>query len=1079
MKRISRLMRVSAVLFWMGVIMGSPVNAGMLAAWDFDAGDVSGSNLVASGGMATNTTGTLIADAAATNGVLTLDGTDDYLQFGNNVTQLRALTTMTLSAWVRPGITTGSRRIVEHEDNFYFYQDVSKYRFTIHGSSSSAISTTSLSAGTWQHVLIVYESGKPAKLYVNGVWEDDSNANQVAMPNDIDTLQIGASRPSSSTPTSTAFFNGVLDDVAIWDTVLPQHQIEALAGKGVGGYSGRALPTAIDSVVALKATAVRQDSATLNVRLGPMGYTATNVWAYWGTTDGGTDASLWSNTNEFGTCAAGIVSTNLIGLATNVTYYYRFCTSNPNAVDPNARIWSPVTRSFTTWRYQPSDFSGLQLWLKADEGIYRDAGTTPVTNSSVVAQWNDWSGNSRHVSSSGTSNNITYLYDSLGEMPVIQMTDLNNGDYLRTASYQVADTDDLTVFVVSRATNQTLTGSAVHPLIGSGDPANGLGTFCISTTRPSSGGSTNVGYFGRNYNAAVPYNEFTSDIADPKFSDGNGHVLTLQLAGASTGGVGTFTGYYDGVAKEVHDGTTANPANGVVEIGGSSTAAARRYAGVFGDILIYNRVLTEKERNKVGWYLKVKYGLESSYTNPYNLVLTNTAATAVLGTSATCNAEVLDGDLPAGLTLYWGTTDGGTNPAAWGKTNLVGTISSLGATTVDLTGLTPGTIYYYRFFGTNIHNTVWAPSSISFVTQGTPIMPTTDMVSEIGFTTATLQASLMATSGAPTHVWAYWGASDGGTDPEQWEHALDLGYQEAGLLRTNITGLAEGIVYYVRFYAENVFGSTWTSGSQSFRTAVTADVTTSGLVLWLRADVGVTHSNGLVDAWQDQANAIGGANNAAGSGSTRPTLVNNVIGGNPTLKFDGTDDVLAVLNNDALDLGTGEGKAWTLITVYRRIATSGIQDIINKAAATGSVGTDWRFWINSSSATMTWGTGSSTDSGSWLGFTEPTTNTFHILVGTLQQTNTTSGTKSVFVDGGTVIEQRAYTLKAVANLEPIRIGNYVNNGGPLKGYIAEILVYNCLLNDYQFNKVGWYLQQKYGLSGSYRYPEKGTMIRFM
>jgi hypothetical protein len=1062
-----------ASIVLLGAMNGLPVYAGLRSAWQFDAGDVSGSNVAASGGIATNTTGTLIADAAGTNGVLTLDGTDDYLQFGNNVTQLRALTTMTLSAWVRPGITTGTRRIVEHEDNFYFWQESNKYRFTIHGATSSAISTTSLSAGVWQHVLIVYESGKPAKIYVNGVWEDDSNANQVAMPNNTQVLSFGANRPNSGTP--TAFFNGMMDDVAIWDTVLPLHQIEALAGKGVGGYTGRATPLALDSVVALKATGVRTNAATLNVRLGPTGYTATNVWAYWGTTDGGTVPGQWAKTNDLGLCTAGIASTNLTGLAANTTYYYRFCASNPNAADPNARIWTSATRRFTTGRYEPSDFSGLQLWLKADEGAYRDAGTTPVTNSSVVAQWNDWSGNSRHVSSSGTSNNITYAYDSLGEMPVIQMTDLNNGDYLRTASYQVADKDDLTVFVVSRAATQTLTGSAVHPLIGSGDPSLGRGTFCISTGQPFIGGSTNVGYFGRNYNAPTPYDEFTSDIANPKFSDGKGHVLALQLAGASTGGVGTFTGYYDGVEKESHNGTTANPANGVVEIGGTSTSAARRYAGVFGDILIYNRVLTEKERNKVGWYLQVKYGLESSYTNPYNLVLTNTAATSVLGTSATCNAELLDGDVPAGLTLYWGTSDGGTNPAAWGKTNVVGAVSSLGGTTAELTGLTPGTIYYCRFFGTNIHNSVWAPNTIIFVTQGAPIMPATDMASEIGFTTATLQASLVATSGAPAHVWAYWGTSDGGTDPNQWGHALDLGYQEPGLLRTNITGLAEGATYYVRFYAENVFGSTWTAGSQSFTTTLTTDIQTSGLVLWLRADAGVTHSNGLVDTWQDQADVIGGANNAAGSGASRPLLVNNALGGRPVLQFDGSDDILTVPDNDALDLGTGEGKAWTLITVYRRTATSGVQDIISKMGSAGSSACDWRFYISSSSSTALWGTGSSANGGAWLSFAEPTTNTFHILVGTLQQTNTTAGIKSVYVDGASVI-QTNYTLKAVANTEPVRIGNFSSTG--LKGYIAEILVYNCELNTYQFNKVGWYLQQKYGLSGTYRYPEKGTMVRF-
>jgi len=213
----------------------------LLAAWEFNAGDVSGANVAASGGTATNTTGILQADAAATNGVLTLDGSGDYLQFGNNVTDLRGLSAMTICAWVKVADAgTGGRRIVEHEDNFYFWSQDGDFRFTVHGSSSQAISTTAPAAGSWQHVLVTYQSGQPAKIYVNGVWEDDSNGNQVAMPNTAHTLQIGCRRPGSGTP--EWFLNGLIDDVAIWNDVLTVAEIEALAGKDAGGYAGRALP---------------------------------------------------------------------------------------------------------------------------------------------------------------------------------------------------------------------------------------------------------------------------------------------------------------------------------------------------------------------------------------------------------------------------------------------------------------------------------------------------------------------------------------------------------------------------------------------------------------------------------------------------------------------------------------------------------------------------------------------------------------------------------------------------------------------------------------------------------------------
>jgi hypothetical protein len=318
------------------------------------------------------------------------------------------------------------RRIVEHDDNFYLYQDAGRYRFVIHGvGGASLTSTTAPAAGSWQHVTAVWQRNNTAKIYVNGIPEATVNNPTVAMPNNAQRLSFGAQRNNSATPTPGAFYRGDMDDVAVWNTVLPQHQIEALAGRGLGGYGSRAVPLALESVTALKATGVRKDAATLNVRLGPTNYSPAEVWAYWGTADGGTDAALWANTNALGTCGAGIVSTNLAGLAANVTYHYRFCSAIPGAADPNARIWSAATRTFTTWRYQPDEIGDLQLWLKADDGVYLDAGTAPATNGSAVTQWNDWSGNGRAATRLGASNNVTYACDSLNEMPVIRMTDIS------------------------------------------------------------------------------------------------------------------------------------------------------------------------------------------------------------------------------------------------------------------------------------------------------------------------------------------------------------------------------------------------------------------------------------------------------------------------------------------------------------------------------------------------------------------------------------------------------------------------------------------------------------------------------
>ena len=107
--RVSWFLSAAAMAFVVGGIYTSAEGA-LLAAWEFNAADVSGSDVAASGGTAANTTGSLQDNAAVTGGALALDGAGDYLQFGNNVTDLRGLGAMTVAAWVRPGDSSGALR---------------------------------------------------------------------------------------------------------------------------------------------------------------------------------------------------------------------------------------------------------------------------------------------------------------------------------------------------------------------------------------------------------------------------------------------------------------------------------------------------------------------------------------------------------------------------------------------------------------------------------------------------------------------------------------------------------------------------------------------------------------------------------------------------------------------------------------------------------------------------------------------------------------------------------------------------------------------------------------------------------
>jgi hypothetical protein len=230
---------------------GNALSQALLASWEFDAADVSGANVSATAGTAANTTGILQADATVTAGALALDGTGDYLQFGNDVSDLRSQDSLTIAVWVNTNSAVAAlRRIIEHEDNNYFWAQDGAFQYTTHGTpgggtTGRAVSSTAPAIGTWQHVLVSMTAGQPAKIYINGTLEGTSVNNQAATPANIQTLQFGCRRSSSGTPSN--FWDGQMDDVGFWAGELPLSDIRALAGFGNSGYAGKTAPSELQT----------------------------------------------------------------------------------------------------------------------------------------------------------------------------------------------------------------------------------------------------------------------------------------------------------------------------------------------------------------------------------------------------------------------------------------------------------------------------------------------------------------------------------------------------------------------------------------------------------------------------------------------------------------------------------------------------------------------------------------------------------------------------------------------------------------------------------------------------------------
>lgn len=92
------------------------------------------------------------------------------------------------------------------------------------GFVMSITGTTTLSNGTWYHILGVRDAGT-SRLYLNGTSEGGTNASAPNVP--ATYFRVGCN--VSSGGVNSAFFNGRIAEAAIWERALTTAEIAALA----------------------------------------------------------------------------------------------------------------------------------------------------------------------------------------------------------------------------------------------------------------------------------------------------------------------------------------------------------------------------------------------------------------------------------------------------------------------------------------------------------------------------------------------------------------------------------------------------------------------------------------------------------------------------------------------------------------------------------------------------------------------------------------------------------------------------------------------------------------------------------
>jgi hypothetical protein len=152
----------------------------------------------------------------------------------------------TLSMWVNADSTNGFASPVTSRDDtptsvhgYLVYNDNrGNWNFwTGTGGPSGAwnqMSGGKVEIGSWTHIAVSYDDGSQTKkLYVNGSLASSNSAPNLYDPNgpQSENLHIGSGADSGG----AFFFDGLIDDVALWDHALTSAEIKDLMTNGVPG----------------------------------------------------------------------------------------------------------------------------------------------------------------------------------------------------------------------------------------------------------------------------------------------------------------------------------------------------------------------------------------------------------------------------------------------------------------------------------------------------------------------------------------------------------------------------------------------------------------------------------------------------------------------------------------------------------------------------------------------------------------------------------------------------------------------------------------------------------------------------
>jgi hypothetical protein len=466
--------------------------------------------------------------------------------------------------------------------------------------------------------------------------------------------------------------------------------------------------------------------ATLRGNLVDTNQAATTVRVYWGPSDGVMDPGAWANTNAMGVLANGAFSTNTpANLLYGVTYYYRCYATNAYG-----GTWAGSSESFTTPLPREANGWTTSPWNDdATSGITNEHTYTVAVNmkgaqatiGGVSFQAHVLSGPNFTIGGPDSTfnnhvNNVTgdsavmandFMHGS-GASRTVTLSNLTPGTQYRTTLFGVGFDA-----AASRAQLFSATGGDAviqdENVYGQGNGmrqaytfmADGSGSQAFTVTEQVLNRSFHM------YGLANRVVEPLVGIANEDVADVAESTATFKGALSATGAVFDVYVYWG-----ASDGTNNPLVWGDSDFVGSYTnldTVALSYPAT--GLAVGTNYYTFRATNAL---IDMWAEPSETFMSLGQPTIENVAASNAVG-----YAE-LKGNLTAGgvanVTVYWGSSDGGTDKTAWGNTNSMGQLLTGTFGTNTSSGLLYGLTYHYRCYATNSIGHDWANSSATFLT---------------------------------------------------------------------------------------------------------------------------------------------------------------------------------------------------------------------------------------------------------------------------------------------------------------------------------------------------------------------------